>query len=478
MNYNIIMYTLGRVLSIEAATMLLPMICAVCYKDFDRLLLFAICAAFCLVAGTLLKIKKPKNKTMYSKEGFITVALSWIFISLFGAIPFIASGYIPNFFDALFETVSGFTTTGASVLAQPELLPKSLLFWRSFTHWIGGMGVLVFLLAIFPSGGSNLFLIKAESPGPAVTKLVPKIKSTAKILYLIYLGITVTEIILLLLGGMPLFDALTITFGTVGTGGFGITSASMADYSPYLQVVVTVFMILCGIDFSLYYLILVRKGKDAFRSEEYRAYLAIIAVSVAIITFNCRSMFPTLGTTLRHAAFQVGSIITTTGYSTTDFNLWPSLSKTILVVLMFIGACAGSTGGGIKVSRILIMFKSIVRETRIIAHPRSTHKITLNGKVLDSQTLRATNVYFGAYFVIFTLSVLIITIDNLDLVTNFTAVASALNNIGPGLAKVGPIESFAIYSPLSTFVLTLDMLIGRLEIFPMLLLFSAYKKKR
>lgn len=478
MNCKIIMYTLGRVLSIEAATMLLPMICAVCYKDTESFLIFVLCAILCLTAGTLLKIKKPVNKTMYSKEGFITVALSWIVISVFGALPFVISGYIPNFIDALFETVSGFTTTGASVLSKPELLPKALIFWRSFTHWIGGMGVLVFLLAVFPSGGSNLFLIKAESPGPAVTKLVPKVKSTAKILYLIYLGITLIEIILLLLGKMPFFDALTITFGTVGTGGFGITSASMANYSPYLQIVVTIFMILCGIDFSLYYLILVRKGKEAFRSEEYKAYLSIIAVSIAIITFNCRSLFPTFGETLRHAAFQVGSVITTTGYSTTDFNLWPSLSKTILVVLMFIGACAGSTGGGIKVSRIIIMFKSIIRETRQIAHPRSTHKITLNGKVLDSQTLRATNVYFGAYFIIFTLSVLIVTIDNFDLVTNFTAVASALNNIGPGLAKVGPIESFAIYSPVSTFVLTLDMLIGRLEIFPMLLLFSSYERKR
>ena len=479
MNYGVITHTLGWVLNIEAISMLLPTLCAIFYGDTDSVKVFLLCALITLAAGLALMIKRPKSKTMYSKEGFATVALSWIFISIFGALPFIISGYIPNYIDAVFETDSGFTTTGASILTDVEVLPKALLFWRSFTHWIGGMGVLVFLVAILPlSGGGNLYLVKAESPGPSVSKLVPKIKSTAKILYLLYIAFTVLEIILLLLGGMSMFEALTLSFGTAGTGGFGIVNSSIGDYSPYIQNVITVFMILFGIDFSVYYLIVSRRFKDAFKSDEYKVYLGIIAVSIVLITINCYSQFADLGTTLRHAAFQVASVVTTTGYSTTDFNIWPSLSKTVLVTLMFIGACAGSTGGGFKVSRIIILFKSIKREIRLAVHPRSTHKITMNGRSVETQTVQAVNAYLAVYCAIFALSLLIVSINGYDYTTNFTAVLATLNNIGPGLELVGPTSNFAFFSPISKLVLILDMLIGRLEIFPMLILFSSYARRK
>lgn len=479
MNYGMIRYTLGCVLNIEAAAMLLPAVCAVCYRDKSSLMVFLLCVVICLGVGFLLTIKKPKDKTMYSKEGFVAVALSWIALSVFGALPFVISGYIPNFIDALFETVSGFTTTGASILTNVEALPNALLFWRSFTHWLGGMGVLVFLMAIMPlSGGNNMYLMRAESPGPSVGKLVPKVKSTAKILYLIYLGITVIQVVLLLFGGMSLFDSLTITFGTAGTGGFGIRNTSMADYSSYCQIVVTVFMILFGIDFSLYYLILTKRALTALKSEEYKAYLGIIAVSIIIISLNCMHLYPSFATSLKHGAFQVASIITTTGYSTVDFNVWPTLSKTILVIIAFIGACAGSTGGGIKVSRILILLKTIKKEIRLVAHPRSTQKISFNGRPIEHETVRSVNVFLALYLVIFAISLLIISIDNFDFTTNFTAVTATINNIGPGLEMVGPMGNFSVYSPISTFCLTLDMLIGRLEIFPMIILLSPYTWRR
>ena len=478
MNYKVILNTLGWVIGLEAIFMLLPLICAFIYNEpMVNILLF--CLLLCIVVGLIL-IKIPnKNKSMYAKEGFSIVALSWIFISIFGAMPFYFSGYIPNFFDALFEATSGFTTTGASILADVEVLPKSLIFWRSFTHWIGGMGVLVFLVAILPlSGGSNLHLIKAESTGPAVSKLVPKVKSTAKILYGIYILMTVLQIILLLIGKMPLFDTLCIAFGTAGTGGFGIKNSSAADYSPYLQNVITVFMILFGIDFSVYYLILNRRFKMAFASTEVRAYLGIILTATLLICINCRDLFANVADLFRHSAFQVGSIITTTGYSTADFDKWPEFSKTILVALMFIGACAGSTGGGMKVSRILIILKSIVKEIKIAAHPKSTHKITMNGKMIEHETVRAVNVFMMSHLAIFAISLLLISIDNFDFTTNFTAVAATMNNIGPGLAGVGPTQNFSGYSDFSTLILTFNMLAGRLEIFPMLILFSKYTWKK
>lgn len=477
MNYRIIFYTLGWVLNLEAIAMLLPLICALVYKESPWV--FLICVGICAILGTCLNIKKPKNTSMYPREGYTTVALSWILISIFGALPFFISGYIPNFFDALFETVSGFTTTGASILNDIEALPKSLLFWRSFTHWIGGMGIIVFLIAMLPLfGGSNLYLIKAESPGPSVSKLVPKVKSTAKILYGIYLFLTAVQTVLLLLGGMNVFEALTTTFGTAGTGGFGVKNSSLAEYSPYIQNVVTVFMLIFGVDFSIYYLIIAKRFKDVLKSTELRTYIGIVIVSALIIGFNCRHLFSSIWQSLHHSFFQTASIMTTTGYCTQDFDKWPSLSKTILVILMFIGACAGSTGGGIKVSRIVILVKSIIKEIKITAHPKSTLKTTMNGRIIEHETLRAVNVYIAAYLIICTLSLLIISIDNFDFTTNFTAVASTINNIGPGLSKVGPTENFSIYSNLSKFVLTLDMLIGRLEIFPMLMLFSPYTWKK
>ena len=472
MNYRMILYTIGWALNIEGACLLLPLICSAIYKE-PYVLTFAFCMLVCLAFGFLLTVKTPKNKSMYAKEGFVIVALSWIFISLFGCLPFILSGYIPNFVDALFETVSGFTTTGATILADVEALPKGLLFWRSFTHWIGGMGVLVFLVAILPlSGGSNLYLIKAESTGPAVSKLVPTVKSTAKLLYGMYIFLTVLEIILLLIGKMNLFEALTLSFGTAGTGGFGILNSSFADYSPYVQNVATIFMLLFGVDFSLYYLIIMKKFKVALKSEEVRAYFLIVLVSSLLICFNCASMFENLATSFRHSIFQVASIITTTGFATVDFDKWPEFSKTILVVLMFIGACAGSTGGGIKVSRIIILLKSIVKEIKIAVHPKRVYKTTMNGKLVEHETVRAINVFMVAYIAIYVASMLIISIDNMDFTTNFTAVAATINNIGPGLAGVGPTQTFGAFSPLSKVVFIFNMIAGRLEIFPVLILFS------
>lgn len=478
MNYRMIFYTLGWVLNIEAAAMLLPLICALIYGDagFWALLISIV---ICLTFGVSLTFNAPANKIMYAKEGFITVSLSWITLSIFGSFPFVISGYIPNFIDALFETISGFSTTGASILTDVESLPKSLLFWRSFTHWIGGMGVLVFLISILPlSGGGNLHLIRAESTGPAVSKLVPKVKTTAGILYTIYLCMTIIETVFLLCGGMGLFDALTTSFGTAGTGGFGIKNSSMADYSPYLQNVVTVFMMLFGVNFTLYYLILCGKIKSVLKSQELRAYLGIILFAIVIIAFNCHHLFSDLGETLRHSAFQVVSIITTTGFMSTDFDKWPELSKAILVLLMFIGACAGSTGGGIKVSRILVLLKSIVKEIKISAQPKSTHKITIDNRLVEHETVRSINVFIVSYFVILMASVLLISVDNFDFTTNVTAVISAINNIGPGLAGVGPTQNFSAYSEFSKIILSIDMLIGRLEIFPILLLLSPHTWKR
>lgn len=471
MNRAIIRYILGSVLKIEAALMLLPCIVAVLYKEQEGFS-FLLVAILSGVLGIIMTLNNPKNHQFYLKEGCIITSLSWILLSIVGAVPFVLTGEIPSFTDALFETISGFTTTGASILSDVEVLSYTSLFWRSFTHWIGGMGVLVFLMAIVPlSGGSNIHLMKAESPGPTVGKLVPKMKYTARLLYLIYFGLTITEIILLLIGGMPLFDSMTITFGSVGTGGFGIKNSSCADYSPYLQWVITVFMILSGINFNAYYLIIFKQFKKAFSMEEVRAYLGIIftATGIIFIELICSSMG--IFEALTHALFQVGSIITTTGYATADFNEWTEVSRTILVLLMFIGACAGSTGGGIKVSRFITVFKTVFKEINSYIHPRSIKKIKMDGKPIDHETMRATNVYFITFLSLFILSLFVISFEEKDLITNFTAVAATINNIGPGLEMVGPTQNFAHFSPLSKYVLMFDMLAGRLELFPMLLLF-------
>ncbi len=412
------------------------------------------------------------------REGFATTALSWIVISIMGAVPFVLTGCIPDPIDALFETVSGFTTTGASILPAVEGLPRGILLWRSFTHWIGGMGVLVFLLTLLPlTGGSHVNLMKAKSPGPQVDKLVPKVQSTAKLLYGIYLALTLAQRVFLMAGGMPLFESLLTAFGTAGTGGFGFKNDSFAQFSPYIQWVVTIFMILFGVNFNFYFLLLLRRFRRAVSSEEVRAYLGIILVSIGIITLNIRSMYSGLGEALRHAAFQVGSIITTTGFSSCDFDLWPTLSKQLLVLLMFVGACAGSTGG-MKVSRILIFRKTVGKELKQAMHPQVVAPVRMDGKMLSHETIRTTNVYLCAYLFILVASIMLISLDGFDMVTNFTAVVATLNNIGPGLSQVGPMMNFAGFSNPAKLVLIFDMLAGRLELFPMLVLFlpSAWRK--
>lgn len=479
MNYAIVFRLLSYILLCESALLMLPAATSAIYGEWSVLGAFLITAALCVVFGLLLRLAKPTSKVFYMREGFATTALSWIVISIMGAVPFVLTDCIPDPIDALFETVSGFTTTGASILPAVEGLPRGILLWRSFTHWIGGMGVLVFLLTLLPlTGGSHVNLMKAESPGPQVDKLVPKVQSTAKLLYGIYLALTLAQLVFLMAGGMPLFESLLTAFGTAGTGGFGFKNDSFAQFSPYIQWVVTIFMILFGVNFNFYFLLLLRRFRRAVSSEEVRAYLGIILVSIGIITLNIRSMYSGLGEALRHAAFQVGSIITTTGFSSCDFDLWPTLSKQLLVLLMFVGACAGSTGGGMKVSRILIFRKTVGKELKQAMHPQVVAPVRMDGKLLSHETIRTTNVYLCAYLFILVASIMLISLDGFDMVTNFTAVAATLNNIGPGLSQVGPMMNFAGFSNPAKLVLIFDMLAGRLELFPMLVLFlpSAWRK--
>ena len=471
MNYSIIIYILGWIMNVEAVCMLVPGITALIYREKSGIA-FLITILACLAIGVPLVSRKPSKKAFYAREGLVTTALSWIVLSIVGAVPFVLSGAIPNPIDAFFEIVSGFTTTGSSILSDPSQMPYSINIWRCFSHWIGGMGVLVFILTLLPlAGGYHMNLMKAESPGPSVGKLLPKVQSTAKILYKIYIALTVALIILLLLGGMPLYDSLCAAFGTAGTGGFGIKSDSMGSYSTYCQVVTTIFMILFGVNFSAYYLLLTKKFVQAFKFEEVRYYFGIILAAILVIGLNTAHLFRNLGEAFQQAAFQVGSIITTTGFSSTDFSQWPSLSKTILVLLMFVGACAGSTGGGIKVSRILILCKAAKKEFQLYLHPNAVKKIKMDEKTIGHDIIRSTNIYLSVYLLILAASVLIISLDNFDLITNFTAVTATLNNIGPGLEIVGPMGNFSSFSYLSKCVLIFDMLAGRLEIFPLMLLF-------
>ncbi|MDO4555571.1 MAG: TrkH family potassium uptake protein [Lachnospiraceae bacterium] len=480
MNFSIIRYIMGWIIQVEGVFLMLPVIVACIYKE-ENGIYFLICAVAAVVLGALMTVKKPVKKSFYAREGYITVALGWIVLSLIGALPFWISGEIPHFIDALFEIISGFTTTGASILSDVEALSKCMLFWRSFSHWIGGMGVLVFVLAILPmTGGESLHFMKAESPGPSVSKLVPKLRQTAMMLYSIYTGLTLLEMVLLLIGKMPLFDVLCLSFGTAGTGGFGILNSSIADYTIYQQVVITIFMVLFGINFAFYFLILMRKVKDAFHIQEIRWYLGLYASVALLITINITwTSGGSVWINLKDAAFQAASVMTTTGYSTVNFDLWPSFSKTLLVLLMFIGACAGSTGGGIKVSRILIYLKTIKKELASLVHPRSVKILKMDGKKIEHGVLRSANVFLCTYILVFILSLILITLDENDLVTNFTAVTAALNNIGPGLSKVGPAENFGMFSDFSKLVLSFDMLAGRLELFPILLLCmpSTWKRK-
>lgn len=474
MNYRFIAYIMGWILNIQGVFLLVPSLVALYYKE-ESGFAFLIAAGISLALGALATIKKPKNKSFYAKDGFVSVALGWVVLSISGALPFIISREIPSVFDALFETISGYTTTGATILTDVEALSKSLLFWRSFTHWIGGMGILVFVLCILPlAGGNNMYLMRAESPGPSVGKLVPRVRSTAVILYGIYTALTALECVLLLIGGMGFFDAVCTSFATAGTGGFGIRNSSIADYNVFLQNVIAVFMVIFGVNFSIYFLILVRKPKQILKSEELRTYLGIVLASTVLIGFNVRDSFSSIWEALQQAFFQVSSIITTTGFATTDFNLWPTFSKCILVMIMFVGACAGSTGGGIKVSRIVIAYKNIKNGIENFVHPKSVRIIQMEGKKVSNEVVRSVNTYIVLYFAVFVASVLLISLENFSFETSFTSVAATLNNIGPGLDGVGPMENFAKFNPFSKCVFMFDMLAGRLELIPMVILFSPW----
>ena len=471
MNVSIIRYILGQIIKLEGFFMLLPCVIAMIFHEKELFTYLAI-SVVCILLGSLLTLKKAKDTVFYLKEGCIATVLSWVVLSFFGALPFVITGEIPSFTDAMFETVSGFTTTGASILSDVEALSHTSLFWRSFTHWIGGMGVLVFLLAIIPlSGGSNMNLMRAESPGPSVGKLVPKMRYTARILYIIYFTLTITQFLALLIVKMPWFDALCISIGTAGTGGFGILNSSCATYSVAAQWIITIFMILFSINFNAFYFILFRQIKNALKMEEVRAFLLIVVVAIALITWDISSMFDSLFEAITYASFQVASIISSSGFATTDYDVWPGFSKAILVLLMFIGACAGSTGGGIKVSRFVIMGKSIKKELHSYIHPKSVKQIVMDGKEVDAGVIRSVGIYIITFFAIFVVSLLIIALEEKDLVTNFTAVATTLNNIGPGLSMVGPTQNFGHFTDLSKWVFIFDMLAGRLELFPLLLMF-------
>ena len=477
MNYRMISYTLGVLLLFEAGFLLIPAIAALALSE-NALWAILWSAAACLGAGALLLLTRPRRTTLHARDGFVIVALSWIVLSLFGALPFYISRAIPAFIDALFETVSGFTTTGASILSNVEAMPKSLLLWRSFTHWVGGMGVLVFIMAILPlGGGQNIHIMKAESPGPTVSKLVPRVRTTAFLLYAIYLVMTVAEFILLVAGKMPAFDAICTAFGTAGTGGFGVKNDSLGGYSAYLQIVVGVFMLLFAVNFGSYFALLRKKPREAFTTE-VRAFFCIVAAAIAVITVNAYRLFPSVKEALRHVFFAVASIISTTGFSTADFDVWPELSRTILVLLMLIGACAGSTGGGFKVARVVLLVKTFGREVHQAIHPKQVKKITADGKPVEKNVLESLFAFTISTIIIYIVSMLLISVDDLDFSTNFTAVAATLNNIGPGLSLVGPTGNYAVFSTFSKSVLIFDMLAGRLELFPMLFLFSPVTWKR
>ncbi len=472
MNYGIILFIIGWVLRVESLFMLVPAVVALIYGE-DNQIVFLGCTLVFYTLGRLLTLKKPRDNRFYAREGFVAVALGWVVLSLVGAIPFVLSGEIPKPVDALFEIVSGFTTTGASILTDIEAMSRSMLFWRSFSHWLGGMGVLVFILAVLPmAGGQNIYLIKAESTGPDVGKLVPKLQKTAFYLYMIYITLSVLQFVLLVAGGMPVFDGLCIVFGTAGTGGFGIRADSMASYSTYLQMVTAVFMLLFGVNFNFYFLIISKRLGAALGMEEVRWYFVIYFAAALAVAINLWHLTGAVGLSLRDAAFQVSSIMTSTGFATADFDKWPQFSRYIICLIMFIGACTGSTGGGIKVSRFVIYFKEIGRQLGSLIHPRSIKTLSLDGRKIQDSTIRSVNTYLIVYTVIFALSMLILTLDDFDLTTTFTAVSATFNNIGPGLGMVGPNGNFSAFSPVSKLVMVFDMLAGRLEIFPLLVLIS------
>lgn len=482
MNYSMIFNIVGKVVTVEAAFMLPALIIALCCGESMSATAFAITIAVLLVLGLPISLHRPKRTDIFAREGLTTVGLTWLIVSLLGALPFCISGAIPNYIDAFFETASGFTTTGATILPEVESLPRSILYWRSFTHWLGGMGVLVFLMILNPladkNSGENMHLLRAESPGIKISKLVPRMKTSAGILYLIYIVLTVVEMIMLLLGRMPVFDAVTLSLGTAGTGGFGVMNDSIASYSHYCQWVITAFMLLFSINFYVYFCILIGNFRKAFRNEELYVFLAIVVSATLVIFLNILPIYEKVSDAVRDASFQVASIISTTGYGTADFDLWPQLSRTIIVMLMFCGACAGSTGGGMKVIRLLVASKIVGRAAHKAIHPNSVRLIHMDGEVLDEDTVNAVNVYLLVYFMIIAVGTIIVSLDGLDFETNFTAVVSCMNNIGPGLHAVGPTMNYSCYSGFSKIVLAISMLIGRLEIYPMLLFFipSVWRK--
>ena len=480
MNKRAIVYVLGAVLLIGAALMLLPLLVALIYHEVSGWYFLWVMLGAAVLGALALRLGGGKRAVMYAKEGLIAVALSWIVLSLVGALPFTLSGQIPFYLDAVFEMISGFTTTGSSILPAVEELDKCMLFWRSFSHWIGGMGILVFMMAILRlEGGQGIHLLRAESPGPAVAKMVPRMADSSKILYTIYLALTVIQILFYLAGGMPVFDALCNTFGTAGTGGLAIKRDSFLSYSYYAQTVTTVFMALFGVNFSIYFFLLRRKFDLVWKNTELRWYLGLIFGAIAVITVNTLSYYPRVYDAFHHAAFAVSSIITTTGYGTVDFNLWPELSRVILVFLIIIGACAGSTGGGLKVSRLIILFRAARAEIHRLLHPHTVKVMQMDGKPISRESIRSVSTYLILYVFLVMASVLLVSLDNFDGSTTLTAVLATFNNIGPGLGLVGPTGSFAAFSPLSKIVLCLDMLFGRLELYPMLVLFcpSTWKRK-
>lgn len=483
MNYKMMGRFIGLTLSFEGLLMFPAMILGFVDGDTAAALSFMVgIAILLLVGGGLIMLCRGAKTRFFAMEGMVCVGCCWLIMSALGCLPFCFSGDIPNYLDALFEMVSGFTTTGASILRNVEGLTRASLYWRSFSHWLGGMGVLVFLLAIVPSGSRNsgftLHLLKAESPGPEVSKLVPHTRQTAVVLYGLYIGLTVLNIIFLMAGGLPWFDSICTAFGTAGTGGFGIKNDSIASYSPYIQNVTTVFMLLFGVNFSCYFLLCLRHYRSVFKDEELRLYLGTVLGSIALIAWNIHGLYPSIGESIRHAAFQVSSIITTTGFATTDFDLWPSFSKGILLCLMVVGACAGSTGGGIKCARMLLLVKSIARNVRQLMHPHRIQMVRVNGRVIDEKVLANTNAYLAAYVAIIIGSFLLVSIDGFSVTTNFSAVLACFNNIGPGLDLVGPTGNYADFGILSKLILIFDMLAGRLEIFPILSLFAAGTWKR
>ena len=470
MNYRMIGNMVGRLLLLEAGLLLLPALVSLLYSESSLWALLATAGVALLLGGLLTVAVRVKDKTIYAKEGFVIVSLSWILLSAVGALPFVLSGEMPSYVDALFETVSGFTTTGASVATDLYAFSHGVLFWRSFTHWIGGMGVLVLMMALIPTGtGRTIHVMRAEVPGPVVGKLVPRLRDTAKILYLIYLAMTVLMVVCLLCAGMPLFDSFIHAFGTAGTGGFGMHPTGVGGYSPAIQWIITIFMLLFGVNFNLYYLLLIRAFRPAATNRELWVYLGVVAVSTGLIGFNVLPLYDNAGEAVRHAAFQVSSVVTTTGFATVDFNLWPGLSRGVIFLLLFMGGCAGSTAGGLKVSRVMLLGKTVVRELKRLVHPRSVGVVRLEGKRVEEETVHSTAAYFILYMALIAVSFLILSAEPFSLETNLTAAITCLNNVGPGLGEVGPMGGFAAYSDPSKVVLTMVMLLGRLEIYPLVL---------